>query len=716
MFYHGWDAYENNAFPSDELRPLTCDGLDRDFLDPMNIGLNDVLGNYSLTLIDSLDMFAILGQQKDFERYVELASKLSFNVSSTVQVFETTIRAMGGLLSAHLYASVPRLGSAIDGYDGQLLKLAHELGLRLLPAFDTPSGIPTPRVNLVNGVNDEICGISETCASGAGSLLLEFGLLSRLTGDSRFEFVARRAFFALYMRRTDIDMLSMAVDSQSGNWLTALTGNGASIDSYYEYALKYSILFNDNDMMTVFNRLYRALKSHSFNGWTFRNIHYQKAYQLVSWIDSLASFFTSLMVLVGDIESAVHNHLTYYKLWTTFAGIPERWTFIPHNLDALKDPSLPVTLEWYPLRPEFIESNYYLYQATKDPMFLHIGKTAMQDLQENNKVPCGYAGTQDVRTGALSNRMESFFLSETAKYFYLLFKRDHPLNNDSSNWVFSTEAHPFWYDKDVLAYAGHENFDFSVNHTPAATLYQTSQPYFSWDVIEMVSTYIGGFLAAILNRLEDLLNSGKMLPNFEFSEAVVSSPSRRNQCWDEGQTRVSRFEYNQQCSLPPKSWQATATNFFSVLGSWKKFYTLNGMYMFNSPRHISPYREIEHTGFYDRYVDPEAMCMAPVLVTEQDGHNEMEFIVSVTKEGRRGTVLYRHDGGEIETTSLLGMRIKFSKDDDYRITMIDGIRIDGMLWVQELHMLKNNDLALETQDDLVFLGGVPVSNMRIIGK
>ena len=178
MFYHGWNAYKDNAFPSDELRPLTCDGLDRDLLDPLNLGRNDVLGNYSLTLVDSLDMFAILGDQQLFKEYVQTAEHyVSFNVSSTVQVFETTIRGMGGLLSAHLYASVPRLGSAIDGYNGHLLSLAYDLGVRLLPAFDTPTGIPSPRINLRSGVNDSLADITETCSSGAGSLLLEFGLL-----------------------------------------------------------------------------------------------------------------------------------------------------------------------------------------------------------------------------------------------------------------------------------------------------------------------------------------------------------------------------------------------------------------------------------------------------------------------------------------------------------------------------------------------------------
>ena len=60
MFYHGYENYIKHAFPEDELRPLTCKPLTRDRANPAHIELNDALGNYSLTLIDSLSTLAIL--------------------------------------------------------------------------------------------------------------------------------------------------------------------------------------------------------------------------------------------------------------------------------------------------------------------------------------------------------------------------------------------------------------------------------------------------------------------------------------------------------------------------------------------------------------------------------------------------------------------------------------------------------------------------------
>ncbi|KAK9475593.1 glycoside hydrolase [Lipomyces japonicus] len=88
---------------------------------------------------------------------------------------------LGGLLSAHTYATSSRLGSQITWYDGSLLRLAKDLGDRIMPAFDTPTGISLPRVNLQSG--DPHVNITETCAAGAGSLVIEMATLSRLTGD-----------------------------------------------------------------------------------------------------------------------------------------------------------------------------------------------------------------------------------------------------------------------------------------------------------------------------------------------------------------------------------------------------------------------------------------------------------------------------------------------------------------------------------------------------
>lgn len=94
----------------------------------------------------------------------------------------------------------------------------------------------------------------------------------------------------------------------------------------------------------------------------------------------------------------------------------------------------------YPLRPEFVESTWYLYRATRDPFYLDVGAEILESLSRS-VVPCGLASFANLDTGELVDRQESFVLSETAKYLFLLFDEDSWINADDSNMVFTTEGH-----------------------------------------------------------------------------------------------------------------------------------------------------------------------------------------------------------------------------------------------------------------------------------
>lgn len=112
-----------------------------------NIASNDVAGNFSVTLIDALDTLVILNDPPKFEKAVrDIIDWISFDVDTKPQVFETTIRVLGGLLSGHQFASAPAQPFYIPWYRDELLNMAHDLGKRLLPAFKTPTGIPFARV------------------------------------------------------------------------------------------------------------------------------------------------------------------------------------------------------------------------------------------------------------------------------------------------------------------------------------------------------------------------------------------------------------------------------------------------------------------------------------------------------------------------------------------------------------------------------------------
>uniref|UniRef100_A0A3Q4N188 alpha-1,2-Mannosidase n=1 Tax=Neolamprologus brichardi TaxID=32507 RepID=A0A3Q4N188_NEOBR len=392
MFYFGYDNYMKYAFPEDELNPIDCEGRGPDVQNPSNININDVLGNYSLTLIDTLDTLLVLGNVSEFQRAVKLViDTVSFDKDSTVQVFEANIRILGSLISAHILLTDPKhpFGNVgFEGYDNELLHLAHDLAVRLLPAFEnTSTGIPYPRVNLKNGVPPD--SVNETCTAGAGSLLVEFGILSRLIGDSTFEWVARRAVRALWnLRSNETGLLGNVVNIQTGQWVGKQSGLGAGMDSFYEYLLKSYILFGEKEDYRMFTAAYESIQNHMRRGREscnegegdpplYVNVNMFSGEIMNTWIDSLQAFFPGLQVLNGDVDDAICLHAFYYAIWKRFGALPERYNWQLQAPDVL----------FYPLRPELVESTYLLYQLFDEDNPLHKSDNKYIFTTEGHVVP-----------------------------------------------------------------------------------------------------------------------------------------------------------------------------------------------------------------------------------------------------------------------------------------------------------------------------------------
>lgn len=459
LFTHGWDAYINNGFPADEVLPLSCHpyGPDSDIFN----GRNDAMGNVSLTLLDNIDTLILLQKWDELEyvlHHLRTHKNSYFAQNTTVQMFEAAIRWLGGLLLAHMLMSevqwrAPRMAHIALTYDGFLLHMAHDLGQRLLPAYNTPTRLPLARVNLSGAPVAPELNV-ETCTAGAGTPIVEMTLLLRLTGDARFERQSMRAFWALWRGRLAAGLVPLSLDPHHGTWLNTDTGVGALIDSFYEHALKGSIVFSNEDLWHVFARSYEALLTHLAlhvpgEGTYFPNTNTNLGSVTATWIDLLGAFWPGLQVLAGRLSDAVASHAVYLKVWNAFDLLPERWNFARgKNLDPVH---ASVSLEWYPLRPEFIESTYYLYRATRDPFYLEIGSRILHLFETQFKAPCGFAGVQDVRTGERQDRMETFVLGELLKYLYLLFDEANVLHREmkTKNWVMSTEAHPLWYTEKI---------------------------------------------------------------------------------------------------------------------------------------------------------------------------------------------------------------------------------------------------------------------------
>uniref|UniRef100_A0A1B6C508 alpha-1,2-Mannosidase n=1 Tax=Clastoptera arizonana TaxID=38151 RepID=A0A1B6C508_9HEMI len=434
MFYHAYNAYMDNAYPADELMPLSCTGRWRGS-HPNRGDIDDTLGNFSLTLIDTLDTLAVLGDLTEFEHAVKLIIRdVNFDTDIVVSVFETNIRVLGGLLSGHILAEyLQQRADIMHWYTGELLLLSKDIGYRLLPAFNTTTGIPHARINLRHGLKSQNLEWSrETCTACAGTMVLEMAALSRLTGEPIFEDKAHRAMDELWkLRHRSSDLMGTVLNVHSGAWVRRDSGVGAGIDSYYEYCLKAYILLGDERYLSRFNKHYSAVMKYISQGPMLLDVHMHRPHtNSRNFMDALLAFWPGLQVLKGDLKPAVETHEMLYQVMQRHNLIPEAFT-------------TDFQVHWgqHPLRPEFLESTYFLHRATGDSYYLQVGRSVLRSLQKYARVPCGYAAVKDVRTGLHEDRMDSFVLAETFKYLFLLFADESDLVLDMNEFLFTTEAH-----------------------------------------------------------------------------------------------------------------------------------------------------------------------------------------------------------------------------------------------------------------------------------
>ncbi|PKU87140.1 alpha-mannosidase I MNS5 isoform X1 [Dendrobium catenatum] len=450
MFYHAYENYMAYAFPHDELKPITSTFTDS-LSELGNLKLEHLPQNYqgsALTLIESLSSLVVLGNNTEFEKGVLwLAENLSFDVDARVNLFECNIRVLGGLLSAHILAtdSKNRLERGI--YQNQLLDLAEDLGRRFLRAFDTPTGLPYAWINLKYGVVEN--ETTETSTSGCGSLILEMGALSRLTGNPRYENAARHALQKLWSMRSSLNLLGTTLDVVTGEWIEYSSGIGAGVDSFYEYLLKAYILFGSDEFWDMFHSVYLAVQKYFRHGPWYHEADMRTGRATYWQLTSLQAFWPGLQILIGDVAAANASHREFYHVWERFGVLPERY-LLDRNV-------LHPTEKYYPLRPELAESTFYLYQATKDPWYMEVGESIVSSLNRYAKVTGGFASIRDVTTMQQEDHQHSFFLSETCKYLYLLYDDTFLAGQ---NYIFTTEGHPLpirssWHEKLPESYIPH---------------------------------------------------------------------------------------------------------------------------------------------------------------------------------------------------------------------------------------------------------------------
>ncbi|CAN0880422.1 Mannosyl-oligosaccharide 1,2-alpha-mannosidase MNS1 [Linum grandiflorum] len=405
---HAWSSYEKYAWGNDELQPQTKNGVDS-------------FGGLGATLIDALDTLYIMGLDEQFQRAREwVANSLDFNKDYDASVFETTIRVVGGLLSAY----------DLSG-DKVFIEKAKDIADRLLPAWDTPTGIPYNTINLEHGNprNPGWTGGSSILAD-SGTEQLEFFALSQRTGDPKYHQKAEKVILELNKTFPADGLLPIYISPDTGIASSSTITFGAMGDSchcsFYEYLLKVWIQGNRTSAV----KLYRSMD------------------ELACFAPGMLALGSSgyeeaeserFMLLAEEVFMTCPREFTlawtcynfYQSTPTKLAG--ENYFFQPGQ-------DMSVGTSWNILRPETVESLFYLWRLTGNRTYQEWGWNIFLAFEKNSRVEGGYVGLKDVNTGIKDNMMQSFFLAETLKYLYLLFSPSSVISLDE--WVFNTEAHP----------------------------------------------------------------------------------------------------------------------------------------------------------------------------------------------------------------------------------------------------------------------------------
>ena len=294
-FVKGWDAYMKYAKGLDAVNPIS------------EKGHNWYEESLLMTPVDAFSTMYLMGLEKEMAEAKELIfSELDFDKDLEVQQFEIAIRILGGLIS----------GYQLDG-DQRFLDLAIDLADRMLPVFESPTGIPYRLVNLKTG---EVSG-QGTNPCEIGSMMLEYGMLSKLTGDQKYYDLCKRGIVASFERRGETGLQGSWIDQDTGEWADTRAHISGGIDAYYEYLLKGYLLFGDEDFLEMYEVSRDAVNKYLVDessvdgefwiGWADMNT----GERVSTRFGALDCFWNLCYVLEGDMERAEKLQASISKMW-----------------------------------------------------------------------------------------------------------------------------------------------------------------------------------------------------------------------------------------------------------------------------------------------------------------------------------------------------------------------------------------------------------------
>ncbi|XP_053603415.1 mannosyl-oligosaccharide alpha-1,2-mannosidase IA isoform X2 [Plodia interpunctella] len=438
MMRHAWNNYKLYAWGKNELKPISK----RPHLSSIFGG-----GDMGATIVDGLDTLYIMGLMDEFREGRDwVAENLNINeIDSELSVFETTIRFVGGLLSCY----------ALTGDSVFKTKAAH-VADALLPAFETPTGLPYALINPSTKVSRQYHWAGpNSILSEVGTLHLEFTYLSDVTGKEVYRQKVDRIRDVLHKIEKPNDLYPNFINPRTGAWGQKHISLGALGDSFYEYLLKAWLLSGkrDNEARIMFDiameaALDKMLKVSPGGLSYLAELKYGRVFE--DKMDHLSCFSGGMFALASTtLENTqserymdVAKKLTHtchesYDRSETKLG-PEAFRFT----GAVEARAQKSNEKVYILRPETFESYFIMWRLTKDQKYRDWGWEAVQALEKHCRVEGGYSGLVNVyhQRPQGDDVQQSFFLAETLKYLYLLFSEDELLPLEQ--WVFNTEAHP----------------------------------------------------------------------------------------------------------------------------------------------------------------------------------------------------------------------------------------------------------------------------------
>lgn len=414
---HTWSAYADLAFGADELRPLS--GA------PANWGPTSL----GLTIVDGWDTLHLAGLDAEADAaQAWIRSDLDVDLDQEVSAFETNIRVLGGLLSVHAHAG-----------DEVALAKAVDLADRLLPAFDTPTGMPAKLVNLRTGATRETRNVD---AAEIGTWFVELAYLSRVTGNERYREAARAALVALDDRRdAATGLMASGWDVVSGAPTLNLAQIGGGVDSAYEYLLKGALLDDDDDLRARYDAAIAAVHTHlaetTVDGLWYGAADASDPSLRLAYTGGLACFAPGMFALDGDLDRAVEHAEACFTAWERYGVLPEAFDYRSGGILAAN----------HELRPELAESLFVLYRRTGDAVWRERGLVLLDAWDACCRVERGYTVLTDVDPVVQGDGTPSFWLAESLKYLLLLFEDESVV--DLRSWVLNTEAHPLPVVTDV---------------------------------------------------------------------------------------------------------------------------------------------------------------------------------------------------------------------------------------------------------------------------